>query len=165
MSICTTFLQEEHTMKASIKAVLGFTGVMAVVDDHHHRKLVDALTRALDCRVVGHVPVNNYQGLLKSYRSDLEAALGDVLDQHLTDLDIGRIVPPAKLFGAFGAVGVSSVQDMLNMKVESLENLLASSDFPFSQLLIVMHPDATFRHQVDLNNLEARARNTALGRP
>jgi hypothetical protein len=151
-------------MKASIKAVLKFLGVMALVDDHYHRKLVDALERALDCHVVGHVPVNNYQALLKSYRTDLQVALDDVLDQHLTDLDIGRVVPPAKLFGAFATAGVSSVQDMLKMKVEALENLLASSEYPFSQLLLVMHPDVTPLHQVQLNTLEVQARNAALGR-
>lgn len=151
-------------MRAS-KILLRFAWVAALVDDHHHRKLVVALTRALDCHVVGHVPVNDYKARLAAFVKEIEAALEDVLVHHYTDLDIGRIVPPAKLFDAFSAAGVSSVQDMLNMKVEALENLLASSDFPFSQLLIVMHPDATLRHQVDLNKLEARARNTALGRP
>jgi len=152
-------------MKASIKSALDFLGVMAPIDDHYHRKLVDALTRALDCHVVGHVPVNDYKARLAAFKVLVQNALEDVLVHHLSDLDIGRIELPAKLFDAFGAAGVSSVQDMLKMKVEALKNLLASSEYPFSQLLLVMHPDATPLDQVHLNKLEVKARNAVLGRP
>lgn len=151
-------------MNESIKAVLRFTGVVDVIEDHQHRKLVEALERALDCHVVGHVPVNDYQARLITFKSQLQCALEDVLVHHMSDLDIGRIEPPAKLFDALGAAGVSSVQDMLKMDIKVLENLLAISEYPFSQLLLVMHPDATPLHQVQLNALEVQARNAALGR-